>query len=736
MRRENDMTHTGEKRISLKRYTGVFIALATVILIELLFHTSFIPGTLGTNIFQSLERRSLDMLMRVRGERPNAENVVMIKIDDFTDKQLGWPIPRDQYGAVMTLISNSGAKAVALDVILTSKQDIDSTENALLIQYLSNTANTYQVIGPFIPSKTERDKISRRDVDSSAHFVIGKFGIPAPRNHHFPRAPFINDYPFPELARISTGVGHALLIPDEFDGVIRSMPLYIEYAGRLYPSIGFALALKALNIEPKQIKFEDTENGTIVHAGPLTIHTGHLGEVLINYVGKSELFPSVSFYDVLSAAKQRDEKFFDQFKGKVCIIGPTIRSVGDYYATPVEETAAGFLTHANVYDMTVTDAFITQAPWWLQFLILLLVTLVVGYITQTRNIKIGILVLVGVTFLFLGSVFIAFTALHFWLDVAAPLSSLLVCFVATVAYKAATEGRQRKLITSMFGTYVDSNVVRILINNPSLAKLGGEKHEISILFTDIKGFSSISEKVNEDILVKLLNIYFTDMTNVILANGGSVDKFIGDSIMAFWGAPLPDSDSAYHACVTAVQMQSQLEKLQTRLLKIGGVGIQQRIGVNTGMCIVGNMGSEQKKNYTVTGDPVNLASRLEGVNKQYGTGILISEFTHKKVGKRLITRQVDRVQVVGKTEPVRIYELIDLADKPLDEKKKYFLEIYELGMKAYQERRWEEGIALMEHAMEKVPNDSVCQLYVERMKLYQITPPSDNWNGVFVLQSK
>ncbi len=183
-------------------------------------------------------------------------------------------------------------------------------------------------------------------------------------------------------------------------------------------------------------------------------------------------------------------------------------------------------------------------------------------------------------------------------------------------------------------------------------------------------------------------------------------------------------------------MQSQLEKLQTRLIKIGGVGIKQRIGVNTGLCVVGNMGSEQKKNYTVTGDPVNLASRLEGVNKQYGTGILISEYTYKKAGKRLVTRLVDRVQVVGKTEPVQIFELMDIANKPLDEKTKYFLDIYGQGLKAYQERRWDEGIAFMANALEKIPDDPVCQLYIERMKLFQITPPTDDWNGVFILQSK
>jgi len=730
------MTPAEEKKFHLKHYTGIFIALITVLLVEILFHTSFIPDTLGTSFFQSVERRSLDMLMRFRGKRDNAENVVMIKIDEASDEVIGWPFPRYQYGAVMAILSNYGTKAIALDVPLPPKDDVDSTENALLLQYLSEARNTYQVFGPFVPSKTTREQLSREDVDSTAFFAIGKFGIPAPRNHHFPRSPYLNDYPFKELADISTGVGHILMTPDQTDGVIRSLPLYVEYAGSLYPSIGLALAFKALNIEPKQVRFEYTENGTIVSAGPLRIQTDLSGEVLINYIGESETIPAVSFVDILKAFKQGNEKFLNQFEGKICIIGPTMRSLGDYYPTPFDESTPGFFAHANVYDMIATNSFITQVPWWIQFLILLLITLTVGYYTHTRQIKIGIFVLIAVTLLFLICVVIAFNSEHLWMNITAPLSALLICFVATVAYKAATEGRQRKLITSMFGTYVDSNVVRILINNPSLAKLGGEKHEITVLFTDIKGFSGISEKVSEDVLVKLLNIYFTDMTNVILANGGAVDKFIGDSIMAFWGAPLPDSDSAYHACVTAVQMQSQLEKLQTRLIKIGGIGIKQRIGINTGLCVVGNMGSEQKKNYTVTGDPVNLASRLEGVNKQYGTGILISEYTYKKAGKRLVTRLVDRVQVVGKTEPVQIFELMDIGNKPLDENTKYFLDIFGQGLKAYQERRWDEGIAFMLHAMEKVPDDPVCQLYIERMKLYQITPPADNWNGVFVLQSK
>jgi adenylate cyclase len=722
-------------KAGLKKYYGFIFAAGTILLAELLFNTSFLPS-LGTNLFQAIEQRGFDMLMRARGVRSYGNDIIMIKIDDYTDKLLGWPIPRDQYGAVMTLLSNAGAKAVALDVLLPPKKDVDTLQNILLVEYLKQAQGTFQVIGPFIPSVTEREYVSRRDVDSSAHFVIGRFGIPAPYLNHFPRAPIINDFPFLELAEVSTGIGHANLIPDTLDGIIRSTPLYIEYAGRLYPSIGMALAMYVLKIDPKDISFEDTENGTIIRAGTREIHTGLWGEVRINYIGKANQLPSVSFYDILAAAKQENEKFFEQFKNKVCIIGPTIRSVGDYYSNPIEESSAGFFTHANIYDMIATNRFLIPAHAWIQFFILALITLAIGFVAHTWKMRAGVGILLLVAVLYSIFAYSAFTYFDVLFHIAEPLFAFSLCFVSTIAFRAATEGRQRKMITDLFGRYVDSTIVDILINDPQLVKLGGEKREISILFSDIKGFSTISEKVDDETLVKLLNVYMTDMTNVILKHQGTVDKFIGDAIMAFWGAPLKDENATFHACVSALEMQYRLDKLQPKLYKIGNVEIRQRIGVNTGTCTVGNMGSEQRQSYTAIGDPVNLASRLEGANKQYGTYILISETTYQQVAKRVVAREVDRVQVVGKTEPTRIYELINLADKPITDKTKYFLEMYAEGLKSYQERRWDEGIAYMEHAMQKIPNDPVCLLYIERMKLYQISPPLPDWNGVFVLHSK
>lgn len=725
-----------KKKFSMKRFVFVPIAILTFIFVEVLYNSSLIPDISGTYIFQATEQKSLDLLMKLRGTRQNSGHVVMIKLDEYTDNNLGWPIPRDKYGVVMAALSNAGAKAIILDVTTNPRIKVDSLENDRYIKYLSYANNTFQVIGPFIPSKTDRKFISRKDIDSTAHYAIGKFGIPAPNRSHFMRSPFIDEYPSTELAKVTTGIGHITMIKDTLDGVVRAVPLFIEYAGKLYPSIGFAAALKVLNINPSDIKFINTEEGTEVYAGPLFIRTGLMGEVLVNYAGKNDIFPAVSFYDILEAVQSRDEKFFEIFKGKVCIIGPTIRALGDYYTTPVEETSAGFYTHANVYDMTVTNSFIEKAPQSLQLVILFVLMLIIGFTTYGSKLRTASLLLLLVLILYVMFAVFVFDYYNIWFNLAQPISGILICFVAAIAYRAATEGRQRKMIENMFGTYLDNNVVKILINNPSLAQLGGEKHEISMLFTDIQGFSTISENLTEDALVKLLNTYFTEMTNVILTNGGTVDKFIGDSIMAFWGAPVPDMDSAYNACTTSLLMQEKLLRIQPKLVKIAKKEIKQRLGINTGVCIVGNMGSDQKKNYTIMGDSVNLASRLEGVNKQYGTNILISEYTYQKVANRFLVREVDRVQVVGKTEGIKIYELMDFADKPLSDNKKNFLDIYKRGLKAYQERRWDEGIAFMEHALQYIPDDPVCQLYIERMRLFQITPPPDNWDGVFVLHSK
>ncbi|MBI2618507.1 MAG: adenylate/guanylate cyclase domain-containing protein [Ignavibacteriales bacterium] len=720
-----------------KTLAGLGIATASFLLTVLLFRTPFTHETLGVNIFEALERKGPDLLMRIRGEREHTNNLMLVRIDEWTVNNVGtYPIPRDQVGTVMAILAAFGAKAVAFDIFLDPPTSRDSAETAVMIQLLAETPNDYHIIGPFIPSRTAQASISFTDVDSTAHYVVGRFGIPAPEGLPFPRAPYLEVYPFAELAEVTTGIGHAVIIPDSVDGIIRSVPLFVQYAGRLYPTLGLALAMNEMDLKDGQISFEVGDDGTTVHLGSLEIPTNSEGATTINFVGRDETIPSVSFYDVLEAGLKQDEEFLSQFRGKVCIIGPTTRTVGDYYAMPFSEQTPGYIAHANVYDMVMTDNFIHQANSGVQVLFLILLIGGIGFVAANRPMRVGILTLVGALVLYVLFVYFAFTSGNIVYNLIEPMFGMILCFVATVSYRAATEGKQRKMITNMFERYVDRTVVQQLIDDPKMLKLGGEMKEITLLFSDIKGFTTISEQLGPENLVKLINAYLTEMTGVIMKNRGTVDKFIGDAIMAFWGAPIDDRDAAFNSCRAALEMQSRLDAFAARWKKSGNIVLKQRVGINTGPCIVGNMGSESKFNYTAMGDAVNVASRLEGVNKQYGTYIMLSEVTYQKVASRVTAREIDKVIVMGKTEPIKIYELIGLADKPLGESMKSFLQTYREGLAAYQSRTWDEGIALMEHAMTFVPNDSVCTLYVERMRLYQLNPPDANWNGVFVLGSK
>lgn len=719
----------------LKPYVGALFGVASVLVALLLFETSFLHETLGTDLAQGLELKGYDALVRSRGQKVQRTDVILVRIDENTVKKMGYPLPHGQLGAVMAALSNFGAKAVALDLIVGETKNPsgeDSLQNAMMVEFLAQSQGIFQSIAPFIPPA----RVSRKDVDTSGYSVLGRFGIPAPRVSSFPRAPYVDSYPFPELAKVSTSVGHIVIVPDSLDGVIRSVPLFIEWGNKLFPSLGLSLALHEMKIDPSQIRVEENERGSLVHIGNQSIQTGPIGDVLISYQGPSKIFPSVSMYDILEAVQTRNEQFLSRFKGKVCIIGPTDRGLGDYYPLPTGETAPGYVAHANVYAMIMTNDFIYPANQWIQFFLLLLVTISMGTVAHRQKMRTGTLILLGLIVMYILFAYIAFAHMNTWYRLVEPLFATVFCFISTVSYRAATEGRQRKMITNMFERYVDSAVVQQLINNPAMLKLGGRNSEITLLFSDIKGFTTISEKLGPDALVKLLNIYLTEMTNVVMRNRGTVDKFIGDAIMAFWGAPLPDDDAPFNACKAALEMQERLQKLHSKWAKYGNIQIHQRVGINTGDCIIGNMGSESKFNYTAMGDPVNIASRLEGVNKQYGTEIMISQMTYVKVAKRVVAREVDKVIVVGKTEPVTIYELIGLADRPLAEPTRNFLEIYHEGLKAYRDRKWDEVVAYMEHAMTFKADDPVCKLYIERMRLFQIHPPEADWNGVFVLHSK
>ena len=307
--------------------------------------------------------------------------------------------------------------------------------------------------------------------------------------------------------------------------------------------------------------------------------------------------------------------------------------------------------------------------------------------------------------------------------------------LAIVAIKFMKEESQKRFIKSAFSYYLSPSVIDEIIKDPESLELGGEDREITIFFSDIKGFSTISEKLTPQELVKRLNEYLTEMTDIILKYNGTVDKFIGDAIMAFYGAPIIMPDHPVKACLAAIDMKKRLRELQEQWRKSGVEPIYARMGINTGKAKVGNMGSRTRMDYTAMGDAVNLASRLEGANKSFDTHAMISGSTYEGAKNQIDARQLGRIKVVGKQEAVAIYELMGLKGK-LPDRIYEMLEKYNQGRDYFTKRDWKQARALFRAALKVVPDDAPSRIYTEQCEQYMKTPPPRGWDGVFVLKTK
>ncbi len=314
------------------------------------------------------------------------------------------------------------------------------------------------------------------------------------------------------------------------------------------------------------------------------------------------------------------------------------------------------------------------------------------------------------------------------------LMTTLVCVAGLIINKFVLYDQQKNYIKKAFMQYLSPEVVQELISNPEFLKLGGERREITAFFSYVAGFTSISEKLEPEEVVNLLNEYLTAMTNIILKYGGTVDKYEGDAIVAFFGAPIPHSDHAIRCCNAALDMQKNLIELREKWKKEGLPDINTRIGINTGLAVIGNMGSEQKMNYTMMGDTVNTASRLEGANKAYGTHTMISEFTFKELNEDFVVRKLDLIKVVGKAKPIEVYELIGKREDVMPETME-ILTKYHAALNEYRNGNWDRAFILFGDIVKKY-NDIPSKTYYERCLKYKRTPPPSDWDGVFILTSK
>ncbi len=425
-------------------------------------------------------------------------------------------------------------------------------------------------------------------------------------------------------------------------------------------------------------------------------------------------------------------------KGAFCIVGVDATSMTDLGLITFQEKFPNVGIHATIANMILSEEFLDDSPWFVSVFIAAILALVLGVFIKRYDTKRSLLAGVVALALSVLALLAYFVATKRYVGVVVPFASVTATFITLSAINFLTTIREKSFLRSAFSRYLSPAVINEIINDPSKLNLGGEKRQMTVIFTDIRGFSTISEKMDPADLVNLLNLYLTGMSNIVLEHRGTIDKYEGDAIIAFFGAPIQMDDHATLACRTAIRMKEAEAALNKRVMEDGSspAPLFTRIGINSGDMIVGNMGTPNKMDYTVMGSSVNLAARLEGVNKQYNTrGILISEHTRNQIGDEFLLRRLDRVRVVGINTPLRLFELWGFIAESTPEQMDA-VEKWEGAIDLYEQKDFASARKVFAALSASDAEDLVAPLYVKRCDEFLAAPPERDWDGVFNLTQK
>ncbi|MDC7233001.1 MAG: adenylate/guanylate cyclase domain-containing protein [Spirochaetales bacterium] len=432
------------------------------------------------------------------------------------------------------------------------------------------------------------------------------------------------------------------------------------------------------------------------------------------------------------------ENLKKDLEGSISIVGYSGTSTTDIGVNPFEEEYMNMGLYAAVTNTILSGQFLDESPLWVAMVISLIMSLLTAFIVSRLNHPVwGLISGIGVLLVTEAALILVFVFAGIYTPLLTPGFTILLSFIAIVSVNLILSSKEKGFIRSAFAQYLSDDVIKDLLDDPSKLSLGGEERHMTAMFTDVKGFSSISEKLTPQNLVTLLNDYLTEMSNLIMEEKGTIDKYEGDAIIAFFGAPQPFHDHAVRTCRSAIRMKKAEKILNEKMIAENRTPgpLLTRIGINTGDMVVGNMGTLQKMDYTMMGNAVNLSARLEGVNKQYGTWILISDSTYKETGDLFTVRMLDRVRVVGINEPVRLYELVDEA-KLTPENILEGLDLFHKGMELFENRQWAEANEMFKKTRQVIPEDTTSEIYMKRCLKFSQDPPPKDWDGVFNLTQK
>ncbi|MBV9088129.1 MAG: adenylate/guanylate cyclase domain-containing protein, partial [Acidobacteriaceae bacterium] len=544
----------------------------------------------------------------------------------------------------------------------------------------------------------------------------------------------------PVLAEAAKSYGFINSNPDA-DGTFRRGTLIIRYQDQDYfPSLAFQ-AVKLYEGIPDQsiVGYLAREGLERIDLGPHRLVAGKDGTLLVNYAGPYHSYTHYSMIDVIEGKVPSST-----FKDGLVLVGPTALGMGDLRTTPFETDVAymGVEIHANLVDNILHSgergrSYLIRGAEQQTIDLVVIIVLGMGmaygfsHMRPLLSMQAALLALCA----FAGFADMAFRRWGMWISFVIPAATLVIEYAAITSYRMIFEEREKRKIRKSFSQYVSPGVIRLIEQNPDkYFKPGGELKQLTVMFSDIRGFTSISEGLSPNDLVLLLNEYLGEMTDLVFQFWGTLDKYIGDAVMAFWGSPIPRDDHALQACLCALRMHSRLRELNRNWVAQGKEQLSIGIGINTGMMNVGNMGSTKRLAWTVMGDNVNLASRLEGLNKKYGTGIVISEFTSVQVEGRFVCRELDCIRVKGKHQPVKIFELLDVAENSASYED--LLSQFTGALVAYRAQKWGEAIERFEALLSRYPDDGPSHEYLRRSHEFVTHPPDAGWDGVYVMETK
>ncbi len=700
----------------------------------------------GCRPLDLLDLRALDYRLLQRGAQPAASEVVIVAVDDASLKELGrWPWSRALVARLIDGIAAGGPAVIGVDLVQSEASaactlegldsNLDEACRAAVRNAVRGTqsddarladavrASQRTVLGYFFD-------FERRDAESApsaetAYPLVQR--APDSRVDRVPRAAVATQN-LPELVSAARGLGYFNFFPDA-DGIFRHAPLAIRFGDRVTMPLSLAMLQLYWPDRPPAIRF-GAAGVDSVRLGPLALPVEEDGQLLIGYRGPGGTLRHISAAAVL-AGRVPPETFRD----KLVLVGVTAVGVGDVRAAPFDAVFPGVEIHATVLDNILRQDFIYRPRWvgsvhagLADVAVIFALVLVLDLALNPLRGRAGALVALSALAAYLAGSQLLFTRTGAALSVAYPALAIVLTYLAISVQHYVVVDREKRHTRRVLDLYLNPSLARFVSDHPETLKLGGEKSERTVLFSDIKSFTSFAERLEPEQLVELLNVYLGEMTDIVFAQDGMLDKYIGDGVMAVWGAPLPQADHAARACRAALTMVERLVELNARCAERGWPTLSIRIGLNSGPMVFGNMGSSGHLSLTVMGDNVNLGSRLEGINKLYGSTIIASQATVELARDVIVARELDLVRVKGKAQSVRIYEVLGPA--PMEAQWTELIAQFHAGLAAYRARDWQSAIAAFERARQARSTDGPSELYLRRCREHLWTPPPPTWEAV------